>query len=253
MSAHGASARKSAAAIIIGATVVALFGIGVLNERRERAALEQRLEALERQQARLNDRIEIEKLQSLYAHYINLNASQKIVELFADSDEVEIEISNKGVLVGRTAPVRWRFGDDPNADRTERPRRAGELSMHMALNPALEIDPAGERARAVWLSPGLSTLRLARDGGERVTPLWNWGKYEMEYLKQDGRWKILKLRYHQIFLTPYDKGWTVESLDPDTVRQRVKPDRPSAPEFYQPYRVDRAGVFGPPPPEPYRD
>ena len=243
-----AVAAAIAAAICAGGALIYSASNGSTNET---ALLERRLATLESQYQRLSDRVEIEKLQSLYAHYINLNASQKIVALFADSDEVEIEISNKGVLVGRTAPVRWRFGDDPQADRTERPRSAGGLSMHMALNPALEIDAKGERARAVWLSPGLSTLRLARDKGERVTALWNWGKYEMEYLKQDGQWKILKLRYRQVFLTPYDKGWTVESIDPDTSRQPPKPDRASAPDFYRPYQVDRANDFPPGPPEPY--
>jgi hypothetical protein len=215
------------------------------------AVLEARVRKLEAQNARLSDYNEIMKLQALYAHYINLNASEKIVELFANSDEVEIEVSNKGVLVGRTAPVRWRFGDSPNPDRSEQPRAPGQMSMHVSDNPVLEIDPTGVHARAVWLSPGISTLRLARDGGVRVTGMWNWGKYEMEYLKQNGKWKILKLRYHQIFLTPYDKGWTVESDDPDTTRERVKPDRPSAPDFYNPYHVDRSNSMAPPPPDPY--
>ena len=237
--------------VLLGVAAATLLRPSASDASAQLAAVEQRLGQLEKQSRYLTDRVEIEKLQALYVHYINMGASQKIVDLFADSDEVEIEISNKGVLVGKTAPVRWRFGDDPNADRSERPRPAGTVSMHMASNPALEIDAAAERARAVWLSPGMSTLRLARDGGKRVTGLWNWGKYEMEYLKQNGEWKILKLRYHQIFLTPAGKSWTEESLDPDTVRQRVKPDRPSAPDFYQPYRVDRARVFGPPPPDPY--
>ena len=215
------------------------------------AALERKLSTVEAENSRLRDYNEIQQLQALYAHYINLNASQKIVELFADSPDVEIEISNKGRLIGRTAPVRWRFGDETNPDRSEKPRPAGQMSMHVSDNPVLQIDARGEHARAVWLSPGISTLRLARDNGTKVTAMWNWGKYEMEYIKQGGKWKILKLRYHQIFLTPYDKGWTVESLDPDTTRERVKPDQPSAPDFYDPYHVDRSNSFAPLPPEPY--
>jgi hypothetical protein len=215
------------------------------------ARLESRLTQLETENRRLKDINEISRVQSLYAHYINMNASDKIVGLFADSDEVEIEVTNKGVLVGKTAPMRWRFGDDPKAVRSDAPRPAGQMSMHMTDNPVIELSPDGTRAKAVWLSPGVSTLRLARDGGTKVTAMWNWGKYEMEYLKQNGQWKILVLRYHQVFLTPYDKGWTVESTDPDTTRERVKPDRASKPDFYNPYRVDKPNTFEPGPPTPY--
>ena len=33
------------------------------------------------------------------------------------------------------------------------------------------------------------------------------GTYENEYIKEDGKWKILHLRFDDIFLSPYEEGW----------------------------------------------
>ena len=85
-----------------------------------------------------------------------------------------------------------------------------------------------------------------------LTAMWLWGKYDMEYAKEDGEWKILKMRWVQVFRAPYDKGWVKASLD-STTDDRLSPDRPSAPGYYDPYRPDKIKVFGPPPPEPYED
>ena len=59
---------------------------------------------------------------------------------------------------------------------------------------------------------------------------WCWGKYEIEYLKQNGEWKILAFRWRQIFLSRYDKGWVEENLEPGYVV--APPDLPSDPHYH---------------------
>jgi hypothetical protein len=39
-------------------------------------------------------------------------------------------------------------------------------------------------------------------------------RQQMEYLKQNGEWKILAFRWHQMFLSPYDQGWVKQNIDP---------------------------------------
>jgi hypothetical protein len=75
-----------------------------VDQASNKLSIEERLDRLEAQNRYLNDYIAIWKLQSLYCHYINIGAVQAIVELFADSPEVELELSNKGILKGRDAP-----------------------------------------------------------------------------------------------------------------------------------------------------
>lgn len=232
------------------------IGLGVLacaacsqQSTTDTQVIEERLATLEAQNRYLNDYVAIWKLQSLYQHYMNIGAPRSIVGLFADSDDVEIELSNKGVLHGRDAPHRYflRAGTAQEIKDDRSPRPPGSLVLHMTVNPALEINADGTRAKAVWLSPGITNQR--RDG--KPVAAWNFGKYDMEYIKQNGEWKILAFRWHQMFLTPYDKGWVEENVDPGFSAYSSKPDRPSAPDFYAPYAPDKDNRFDPPPPAPY--
>jgi len=219
-------------------------------EAAQKESIEARLDRLEAQNRYLNDYIAIWKLQSLYQHYININAPRSIVGLFADSPDVEIELSNKGILRGRDAPHRYflRAGSPQEIKGENAPRMPGALVLHMSVNPALEINRDGTRAKAVWLSPGITNVRK---NGE-LTAAWNWGKYDMEYVKQNGEWRILSFRWHQMFLSPYDQGWVKENLDPGFSAAPNPPDKPSDPAFYSPYRPDKQNRFDPPPPAPYQ-
>jgi hypothetical protein len=210
-------------------------------------SIEARLDRLEAQNRYLMDYIAIWKVQSLYTHHMNRGAVKAIVDLFADSPDVEIELSNKGVLRGRDAPHRYflRTGTKQPITSDIAARPPGSLVLHTAVNPAIEINSSGTRAKAVWLSPGITNLRA----DNQPIAAWNFGKYEMEYLKQNGQWKILAFRWHQMFLSPYDQGWVKQNIDPGNSGTPIPPDRPSAPDFYAPYKPDKVNKFDPPPPE----
>lgn len=216
-------------------------------DQTKRLSVEERLDRLEAQNRYLTDYLAIWKLQSLYCHYINIGAVQSIVGLFADSSDVEIELSNKGILKGRDAPRRYflRAGTKDEVRSEPAPQIPGNMVIHMAVNPALEIDAAGLHARAVWFSPGITNFPVAK----QIVGAWCWGKYDITYLKQAAAWKILAFRWRQIFLTRYDQGWVQENIEPGY--QVVPPDAPSAPDYHSPYRPDRVNRFDPPPPRPY--
>jgi hypothetical protein len=65
----------------------------------------------------------------------------------------------------------------------------------MSVNPAFDIDKDGNCAKAVWLSPGITSLY--RDGVMKAG--WNFGKYEMDYIKQNGNGKFLPFAGTQFF------------------------------------------------------
>ena len=189
-----------------------------------------------------SDVIAIWKLQSAYQHYLLGYAVAEIISLFADSDEVEIELSNKGAFTGKSAARRCFTRNLAHLDVP------GVLNFHMSLNPVIEVDRTGTRAKGVWLSPGISTFPMKGElmGG------WNYGKYDMEYVKEGPAWKILKFRYVQIFLTPYADGWVKNSIDPNFDGfSNERPDRASNPDYYRPYSADEAKAFGPLPPKPF--
>jgi hypothetical protein len=212
--------------------------------------LEQRLDRLEAQNRYLTDYIAIWRVQSLYCHYINIGAVRAIVGLFADSPDVEIELSNKGILKGKDAPHRYFLRAGTKAEITGElaPQHPGNMVIHMAVNPALEIDADGTRARAVWMSPGITNFPLDREL-TNIAAAWCWGKYDIEYVKQHDAWKILAFRWRQIFLSRYEQGWVKENLEPGHVV--AAPDVPSAADFHRPYKTNQVNRFDPPPPPPY--
>ena len=218
-----------------------------MHDTKAKLSIEERLDRLEAQNRYLSDYLAIWKLQSLYCHYINIGAVQAIVDLFADDPAVEIELSNKGILRGKDAPRRYflRAGTKDEIHSELAPQIPGNMVIHMAVNPALEIDSDGTRARAVWFSPGITNFPVDK----QIAGAWCWGKYDIEYLKQADAWKILAFRWRQIFLTRYDQGWVKENLEPGYVV--VPSDVPSAPGFHNPYKRDQVNRFDPPPPPPY--
>ncbi len=209
--------------------------------------LEAEIEALKAQVAEgayAKDQLEIWKLQSLYSHLYHVGRRREVPALFAQTTPgVSLEMEDSGVYEGLESVTRfWLtiFDDDKIA--------AGHLAIHMTVNPVVEISPDRTRAKGLWHSHGYCSLPM--EGA--LKQFLCLGKYDMEYVKEDGLWKILKFAYRQTFMCPYEEGWAKEPVaasiagSPDN-----HPDKPTT--HYMPYSRYRINVFGPPPPEPYDD
>ncbi len=194
---------------------------------------------------RTKDYIEIWKLQSRYSHLYHMFRISEIPGLFAQKTPgVSVELEDTGVYEGIEG-VKTLFGTILNEKYLKSP---GIHAVHMTLNPIIEINKEGTRAKAVWHSHG--SVTLGHDGP--LTAFWGAGKYDMEYVKEDGQWKFLKLVYRLTYMTPYDKGWVEEAEGSSMARQtEYPPDKPTT--HYMPYSRHRVNIFQPPPPEPYED
>jgi len=190
------------------------------------------------------DQLEIYRLQSLYSHLYYIGRRSQVPSLFAQKTPgVTLELEDSGVYEGIESVTRfWNtVFDDKRVG-------AGHLAIHMTLNPVIEIDRDRTRARGLWHSHGYCSLAV--EGA--LKQFLCLGKYDMEYVKEDGAWKFLKFAYRQAFMCPYEKGWVEEPVaasiagSPDNV-----PDKPAT--YYMPYSRYRINVFQPPPPEPYTD
>ena len=201
-----------------------------------------RLSARVEELARAKDELEIHKLQSLYSHLYYVGRRREVPALFAQhTPGVSLEMEDSGVYEGLESVTRfWNVVFD---DAKIGP---GHLAVHMTVNPVIEIDAAGTKAKGLWHSHGYCSFPV--EGVFRQFLCL--GKYDMEYVKEDGRWKILKFAYRQAFMCSYEKGWADEPVaaslagSPDNV-----PDKPTT--YYMPYSRYRRNMFGPPPPEPY--
>ena len=193
--------------------------------------------------ARVEDYIEIWKLMSIYTHLYHRLRNVEIPALFAQKTPgVSVEVSDSGVYEGLEGVKRFF---EMFLVNTKKP---GQIVLHQAVNPVIEINKDGTRAKGLFHSPGLASKWY--DG--KLTAIWWYGKYNVEFVKEDGKWKILKLQCAVIFQCRYDKGWVEDPMAGSTrCYEGAEPDKPST--IYMPYNPYRINTFDPGLPEPYED
>jgi hypothetical protein len=210
------------------------------------AELEAEVKRLKKQVAEgawAKDYLEIWKLQSLYSHLYHIGKRAEIPKLFAQKKPgVTMEIEDSGVYEGIESITRfWNTVFSEKKHLT-----AGFLALHMTVNPVIEINREGTRAKGLWHSHGFASM----GGGGRLTQFLCLGKYDMEYVKEDGNWKFFKFAYRLTFMCPYEKGWVEEPVaasiagSPENI-----PDKPTT--YFMPYSRHRINIMQPPPPAPY--
>ena len=192
------------------------------------------------------DYIEIWKLMSTYSHLYHIFKRSEIPGLFARKiPGVTVEIEDGGVYEGLEGVNKVFCG----ILSEESHMTPGFLGVHMTVNPIIEFNKKRTRAKGLWHSHGSVTFRV----NGKLTSFWCLGKYDMEYVKEEGKWKFLKFAYRLTYMCPYEKGWIEEPQGASITAGHMKypPDRPST--YHMPYNKFRINVFQPPPPEPFED
>ena len=191
---------------------------------------------------RLEDMIEIQQLQSKYVHYLFKQRFDRIVEeCFAKKlPDVSVEFSDSGVYRGLES-VRALYQSFEVTKTIP-----GFFILHMTVNPVIEISRDGMSARSHWLSPGAA--------GSDKSAAWIWGPFYVDYVKEDGRWRIAHSNLVPLFRNRYETSWA-QATDHGTVRGVLAalPDEPST--LYRPYNEAKkqCDIFAnhPPLPQPY--
>ena len=199
--------------------------------------------------SRLVDAQEIANLQGRYMYYLEAHRYHDVLALFALNDPAaSVEIGEGGVYIGR-AKVEAMFLHVLKPFFT----MPGMMPLHMLTTPVIEVEPGGMRAHGMWQTIGCNSF--PSESGLKA--VWQQGTYDNLYAREDGRWRILRMRWLANFRTSFDKGWVAEPLyhlaplDQDKIPQEHKPDQPGSNAFesYDPRAVRR---LGPQPPEPAR-
>lgn len=212
------------------------------------AELAEEVKSLKKQVAEnawAKDYLEIWKLQSLYAHLYHIGKRKEVVELFAQKTPgVTMEIEDSGVYEGIKSIKRFWT----TVFNAKRMMTAGFLAIHMTVNPVIEINKNGTKAKGLWHSHGFASM--GREG--HLKQFLCLGKYDMEYVKEDGVWKFFKFVYRLTFMCSYEKGWVEEPVGASIAASPDNnPDKPTT--YFMPYNQHRINVMQPPPPEPYKD
>lgn len=174
----------------------------------------------------LEDKDEIQKLQSKYVHLLFTQRFDRIVdEIYAKhEDDVSVEFSDSGVFRGLESitGLYAAFGRIKQLP--------GYFILHMATNPYLEIAEDGLSAKGHWLSPGASN---SRNGSS-----WIWGPYYADYVKEDGQWRIHHSNLVPLFRNPYEVSWGASDSH-GTVKGVLGVDADEPSTLYRPFNEVR--------------
>lgn len=159
--------------------------------------LEARLAALEAMTRNLQDIEDIKQLMWDYTYFLDYGELDRVLDCFAD--DATMEVGMRGATEEGPAALEGRYeGKDAIRElyRAVMPREDRFAVAHFILNPVVKVE--GDRAKG--------TLYLLEPTGvERA--MWGHGRYDMEYVRMDGKWRISSFRLMWNFLTPYDEGW----------------------------------------------
>jgi hypothetical protein len=189
--------------------------------------LEKQIEELKKQVAGLKERVTrqddieaIEKMQKSYGYFIQNWMYQEIIDLFADGPETELNLM-VGIYCGKEGVSRYYcslkdYNDEPEF-----------LHQLMQLSGIIDVAADGKTATGRWFTLGAVAMTTP-DG---VRPIYANGLYDMNYIKQNGVWKILKLTFHPLFMTPPGEAWVkkeriTKSKAQLVTAQTAKPDKP---------------------------
>ena len=183
--------------------------------------------SLEAMVQRLNDIHDIQNVMSLHEYYHTAGMhKEEVEEIWAQNTPgVSWESGDLGRFEGIEA-IRSIYVDGkemvgkanlkemrdlyPEIEDDPRNKHIGTMNVHMLTTPMIEVAGDGKTAKGIWMSPGYVTqLR-----GGKLTACWMWEKYAVDFVKEDGKWKIWHFHIYTDFQTPYEKSWVETSLEP---------------------------------------
>ncbi len=204
-------------------------------------------ETLKTRVARIEAIQEIEKIQHKYQQYLSFLMKDEIIDLFANLESTTLEIGDTGIYLGMKGVVKFFESYTANRDQP------GLLIEHYSVCPVIEVAKDLKTARSSWFSPGIAANGLLK------MQIMDWGKYDCEYIMDNGKWKIWHMHWYATFEAEFEKGPLLEQRAAQKnfgkMYQGQKnpfpppPDKPSV--HKKRYSPNEVNVLLPIPPEPY--
>jgi hypothetical protein len=203
--------------------------------------IEERLQRIEAIQ-------EITNLMGRYEYMHSSGMHRETVKLFANKTRgVKADIPGFGVFDSGIQGIKRCFA---GAHVQSEGDRIGQMHMHTLTTPVIEVAGDGKTARGAWISPGHETAVI----NGQPQAFWAWCKYGVDFVKEEGKWKIWHLHVYSIFFAPYEKSWVDSTVSPpEGIMDRpadIRPDRLNDDAWtYTPISIYPDDE--PAPPEPY--
>lgn len=180
----------------------------------------ERVEKAELEAARARAVTEIQNVASKFFWYHASFADNRIIEegLWArNAPDIHAEFGVSGVYKGYENVIKFHL---------DRPRPAGKMLFHAIDTPIIEVAGDCKTAKGVWLLHGAEggsvPADINKDGevfpeiimtqrepydGMRTWAHWAWAKYAMDFILEDGKWRIWHFHGYDLMRAPWDMDW----------------------------------------------
>ena len=219
--------------------------------------LEAKIEEREHRIGIQEDVTEIMNLMSKYEHWHVATKIHETWKLYAmKTPDVSAEIADWGVWVGPES-VKKLYDIRHRMVNPDGSLMRGGMFEHHLTTYAIQVAKDRKTAKTIFWSPGHESWV----SGDKKEATWCWGRYGIDFIKEDGEWKIWHLKWYtgfrQDFYTSWQEPTTVPYGEEDMEetglgKEKFAESAPDKPTTYDnPYTVDCVLEVMPPYPEPY--
>jgi hypothetical protein len=176
-----------------------------------------KVQYLEKKVQTLEDIEDIKKLQRAYGFYLEHWMAEDIIDCFADGPDTELLVA-AGHYIGKDS-IR-DFFHHGKKDVGEVRRAPGGEFMHqvMQLSGVVHVANDNKTAKGRWYGFGANVFPVENN---KLNPGWMDGVYEVDYIKQNGKWRMMKVQWCMTFHAP----WRASFVPTDRIVD-YKMDRP---------------------------
>lgn len=171
-------------------------------------------------------------MQYKYGYYLDKCLYKEVSELYSDHPDAYVEFLGgrykrkagaQRLYIGRFAA---RFVNSRNGPLH------GFLLDHPQMQGVIDVNTEGTHAKARFrtlMSAGVHKS-IADTHSQGFVQWWEGGLYENEYIKEDGIWRIFKLKYFPFWHADFKEGWS--NSDPGFVpfENITYPENPLGPD-----------------------
>jgi len=102
----------------------------------------------------------------------------------------------------------------PEIPKTKENELVGYMKMHTNCTPYIIVAGDGKTAKGTWESPGFVTV----PGDGKIEAMWMWERFAVDFIKENGKWKIWHFVAMIQFATPYEKNWVQSAMEPRVMK-----------------------------------
>ena len=195
--------------------------------------LEAKVAAMEKELQRLKDIEAIRKLEHAYSFYLVMWMPEEIIDLFAWREDTTLEWP-EGTFYGKDGLNRFFGNINPNKDPEF-------MHQMMHLSDVIDIAEDGKTGKGRWWGFGAMALPMGDMGVNQALAC---GIYENDFIKEDGVWKLWKIKWVPVYSGTPARGW----VKPERVAGEMPPpgegEEMRVPEWWRPDKPARGIDYG---------